>query len=330
MGIKDIADKAGVSVATVSRVLNETKHVSANLREKVLKAIEKDGYVANHMARSMVLKKNFTAGLIIPHVSEMYHQIIFSSVEELLEKANYKIIVCRVKDQPNHEKIYIDMLMQNRTDGIILMHETTNPEIYSRLRKSNIPVVLCSLDIPELSFPQICIDDTQAAFDGTSYLISLGHRKIGFICGEGYSARDKRLEGYQQALDKSGISFDPNLVVGGHYTIESGRTAMLELYEQCPDLTAVFVVSDEMSIGVMSAIRQCGLRIPEDISVLGFDGLDIDPYLTPTLSSVQQPIREIGRQSAEILLKMINGEDIVRKKFIITHSIVERDSCRRI
>lgn len=330
MGIKDIAKKAGVSVATVSRVLNGTKFVSDELEKKVRHAIEEDGYVANHVARSMVLKKTFTAGLIIPNISEMFQQIVFSSVEETLEQADYKIIVYRVKDQPGHEKVYLDLLLQNRTDGIILMHETNNPEIYSQLQKTDIPIVLSGIDIPSLNFPQVRIDDYQAAFDGTSYLIGQGHQKIGLISGWGHSVGDIRVPGYRASLEKAGIDFDESLVVMGGYTIESGYRAMKSLQERHTNMSAVFVLSDEMAVGAYRAIAETGKRIPNDISVLGFDGIDIGHYLNPSLTTVRQPIREIGKKSAEMLLQMMKGEHIYTSKLIMAHEIVERESCRKM
>ncbi|MCF7915685.1 MAG: LacI family transcriptional regulator [Spirochaetaceae bacterium] len=330
MGIKNIAQKAGVSVATVSRVLNGTKFVSEDLRKKVMRVIDENGYVANHVARSMVLKKTFTAGLIIPNISEMFHQIIFSSVEETLEEADYKVIVCKVRDHPNHEQVYLDLLLQNRTDGIILMHETSNPDIYTQLRKANVPIVLSGIDIPALGSPQVRIDDYRAACDGTEYLVGLGHTRIGLIGGWGHSVGDIRVQGFHDVLKTHGIRhYDGQIAVGG-YTIESGCNAMHTLIAKHPELTAVFVLSDEMAIGVYTAIREAGKQIPEDISVLGFDGIDIGRYLYPSLSTVQQPIREIGKRSADLLLSMMNGEPADSQRLILSHEVVERASCRRL
>jgi LacI family transcriptional regulator len=253
---------------------------------------------------------------------------VFSSVEETLERADYKIIVYRVKDQPGHEKVYLDLLLQNRTDGIILMHETKNPEIYTQLQKSNIPIVLSGIDIPSLNFPQVRIDDYQAAFDGTSYLIAKGHRKIGLISGWGHSVGDIRAFGYRDSLEKADIDFDEGLIMMGGYSIESGYGAMKSLLKKRDDMSAVFVLSDEMAVGAYRAIIETGKRIPDDISVLGFDGIDIGHYLSPSLTTVRQPIREIGKKSAEMLLQMMNGDRIYTRKLIMAHEIVERESCR--
>ncbi|HPY12292.1 MAG TPA: LacI family DNA-binding transcriptional regulator [Sphaerochaeta sp.] len=325
MGIKDIAKEAGVSVATVSRVLNGTKYVSEDLRQRVLACIQKEGYVANHVARSMVLKKTFTCGLIIPEVSDLYHQMIFTMAERVLEEAGYKSLVCRVKDTVSSVGVYLGLLLENRVDGLVLMHETSNPRVYEQLKKTQIPIVLAGIDIPDLPFPQVRIDDYQASYDATAHLLSRGKKRIALIGGWGYSVGDKRLEGYKTALDDAGIPFDPSLVVPGYYTVESGWKAMQQLLASGVSFDAVFVQSDEMAIGVMRAALDAGLSIPKDVSVMGFDGIALGKYLNPTLSSVSQPIEEIGIQAAKLLLSLLEGRD-VPPLTLLAHTIQEGES----
>lgn len=325
MGIKEIAKEAGVSVATVSRVLNGTKFVSEDLKQQVLACIEKEGYVANHVARSMVLKKTFTIGLIIPEVSELYHQMVFSQAEHVLEEAGYKVLVCRVKDTVSSVRVYLDLLLENRVDGMLLMHETSNPKVYDQLKKSQIPIVLAGIDIPDLPFPQVRIDDFQASYDGTNYLLSLGKKHIALIGGWGYSVGDKRLQGYKTALEEAGLSFDPALVVPGNYTVESGSEAMERLLASKKTFDSVFVLSDEMAIGVMRTALDAGLRIPQNLSVLGFDGIALSRFLNPTLATVSQPIIQIGVQSATHLLTLLQGEKVAPVT-LLAHRIQTGDS----
>jgi len=327
MGIKDIAKDAGVSVATVSRVLNGTKFVSKDLQDKVLASIESMGYVADHIARSMVLKKTFTIGLLIPNISDMYHQMVFSSVESTLEAAGYKVLVCRVQDTLRNERIYLDLLMQNRVDGIILMHESNNPEVYAQLKKTQVPIVLAGIDIPGLQFPQVRIDDYVAAMDGTRYLLALGHRKIGLIAGSGYSVGDKRLEGYKKALAEYNIAYDDALLEGGGYTVASGYQAMTALLERNPNLDAVFALSDEMAMGALSSAFEHQVSVPKDLSLLGFDGITLSNYTTPKLTTVSQPISEIGQKAATILVQMLQTKDPVQKLTLLPHTIREGKSC---
>lgn len=327
MGIKDIAKDAGVSVATVSRVLNGTKFVSKELQEKVLSSIERQGYVADHIARSMVLKKTFTIGLIIPSISEMYHQMVFGGVESILEASGYKVLVCRVQDTLSNEQIYLDLLLQNRVDGIILMHESSNPEVYAQLKKTQVPIVLAGIDIPGLQFPQVRIDDEAAAMDGTRHLLQLGHQKIALIAGSGYSVGNKRLKGYKKALDEYSLPFDETLLEAGGYTIESGYHAMKALLARHTSLDAVFALSDEMAVGAMSAAFEHGLSIPKDLSLLGFDGITLSGYTTPRLTTISQPISEIGQKAATILITMLRGSEPVPKLTLLPYTVQEGGSC---
>ncbi len=327
MGIKDIARDAGVSVATVSRVLNGTKFVSKELEEKVLASIARQGYVADHIARSMVLKKTFTIGLIIPSISEMYHQMVFGGVESTLEEMGYKVLVCRVQDTLSNERIYLDLLLQNRVDGIILMHESSNPEVYAHLKKTQVPIVLAGVDIPGLQFPQVRIDDEAAAIDGARYLLQRGHKKIALIAGSGYSVGDKRLKGYKRALKEYAIAFDETLVEAGGYTIESGYQAMKTLLGRHVTLDAVFALSDEMAVGAMRAAFEAGLAIPGDISLLGFDGITLSAYTTPKLTTVSQPIFEIGQKAAALLITMLQGKERVSPLTVLPHRVREGGSC---
>ncbi|HOE90268.1 MAG: Catabolite control protein A [Spirochaetes bacterium ADurb.Bin315] len=320
MGIKEIAKEANVSVATVSRVLNGTKFVSEELQRKVLEVIERQGYVANHVARSMVLKKTFTVGLIMPVVSELYHQMIFTHAEFILEEAGYKVLVCRVKDTAQSVQSYLDLLLENRVDGMILMHETSNPKVLEQLKKSQIPIVLTGIDIPGLSFPQVRIDDYQAAYDGTKYLLSHGRKRIALIGGWGYSVGDKRLEGYKTALSEAGLEIDSSLVIPGFYTMQSGSQAVNYLIRERIKFDAVFALSDEMAVGVMKELLEQGKEIPSDVAVLGFDGIELGRYTNPTLATVKQPIEQIGELAAERLLAMLNGEES-EDSLILPHSI---------
>jgi LacI family transcriptional regulator len=325
MGIREIAREAGVSVATVSRVLNGTKYVSEDLKQKVLACIEKENYVANHVARSMVLKRTFNCGLIIPEVSELYHQMVFTQAERVLEEAGYKTLVCRVKDSLSSEKIYLDLLLESRVDGIILMHETSNPQVYEHLKKSQMPIVLAGIDIPGLPFPQVRIDDYKASYDGTQYLISRKKQHIALISGGGYSVGDKRVKGYKKALEEVNLNFEECMIETGSYTVESGKQAMHRLLEKGKTIDSVFVLSDEMAIGAIRAILDAGHRIPDDIAVLGFDGITLSSYTNPTLASVRQPIEEIGVQAAEILLSLMKGEEVASLT-LLNHCLMQGQS----
>ncbi|MGM0431128.1 MAG: LacI family DNA-binding transcriptional regulator [Spirochaetota bacterium] len=342
MGIREIAKKAGVSVSTVSRVLNGTKPVSQELQEKVHAAIGETGYVADYAARSMVLKKSYTVGVIMPNTSDQYHQKVFYGIEKELDRRGYKALLCLVKDpddrqESNNEVGYLDLLVRSRTDGIILLHESTRPEVYTRIRDNQIPMVLCNIDIGHTRYPQVRIDDYRAAYEGTEYLLGLGHRKIGFISTFGHTMSDKRIGGYRDALEAYGVSFDPHYIAYSQDTPEftrvslrAGKTAMRQLLHRGIDISSVFVMSDEMAIGAIQEIRETGLFIPEDISLLGFDGIELGNFTQPQLTTVGQPIEELGKQSAQLLLELISQGRLEGSDRVLPYRLIERHSCRSI
>ncbi|ADK79923.1 LacI family DNA-binding transcriptional regulator [Sediminispirochaeta smaragdinae] len=341
MGIRKIAQIAGVSVSTVSRVLNGTKPVSDDLRERVEQAIQDVGYVPDYVARSMVLKKSFTVGVIMPNTSELYHQAIFYSIEKVLDQYGYKALLCLVKDpddaqHQNNESGYLEVLVKSRTDGIIMMHESSRPEIYSRLHDNTIPMVQCNIDIRNIGYPQVRIDDFAAAYDGTSYLLGLGHTNIGVISTVSYSMAEKRIGGYRKALADHGIQFDKHRIIysedGPAYTRVSfgaGKAAMRQLLDTTKGVTAVFVMSDEMAVGAFQAVREAGLSIPHDISILGFDGIELGAFTNPQLTSIEQPIGQLGTIAAKKLMAMISGNTIEQDE-ILRYQLRVRSSCRNI
>jgi LacI family transcriptional regulator len=327
MGIREIADKASVSIATVSRVLNNTKPVSAEIRSRVLNVIEQEGYSPNHAARTMVLRKTQTAGLIIPEISELFHQHIFRSVEQVLVHAGYRLIVCHVRDESDSELSYLDLLGEHKVDGIILMHETEHEAVKKRLQSSELPIVQCGIRIAGLPRPVVGIDEFHAAFDGTRYLLDQGHEHIGYIGGHGPSVGENRLSGFRQALGERGLEIDEKMIAYGEYTLESGRSAAVQLAERTPEITAVFAASDEMALGAIRGLTELGRRVPQDTSVLGFDGIELGSYATPALSTVYQPISDIGRESSRLLIELMDDPERDVPDISLPHRIVERESC---
>lgn len=327
MGIREIADKASVSIATVSRVLNNTKPVSAEVRNRVLDVIEQEGYSPNHAARTMVLRKTQTAGLIIPEVSELFHQHVFRSVEEVLVHAGYRLIVCHVRDESDSELSYLDLLGEQKVDGIILMHETEHAAVKKRLHSSVLPIVQCGIRVAGLERPRVGIDEFRAAFDGARYLLDQGHEHIGYIGGHGPSVGEKRLSGFRQALRDRGLELFEKMIAYGEYTLESGRQAAIHLAGRNPQITAMFAASDEMALGAIRGLNEIGRRVPKDTSVLGFDGIELGSYATPALSTVYQPISDIGRESSRLLIELMDDPERPAADISLPHRIVERESC---
>lgn len=330
MGIKEIAKEAGVSISTVSRILNGTKPVSPEMRSRVEAIISEKGYVPNHAARSMVMKRTRTAGLIIPKVSFLYHQEIARYIENEMEAAGYRLIIGSVRDEADAEISYVRLMKEKKVDGIILMHESQHRATIELLENAEISVVLSSVHIPNTKHPIVGIDEFRATYDGTSFLSKLGHSKIGYIGGPGPFLKEHRFEGYRAALNDHGLPFVEANVEDGSFTMEGGRKAATQLLRRSPDVTALFVVSDEMAIGAIRAANDLGYRVPKDVSVLGFDGIQMGAYVVPSLSTVHQPIDEIGTRAARMLLRLMEGTGTPVQSIVVPHRIVSRESCAPI
>ena len=299
---------------------------------KVNEAIEELGYTPSYIARSLVLQKTSLIGVIIPDITSSFFSTILSSIEECASQNNYNILMCNISENLNKELKYLNIFNEMRVDGIILMHERVNNSIYEFLNKLDIPVVLSSAKPLDLMFPSVNINDNRASYDATNYLISLGHKKIALIGGymEDISTGKNRFCGYKKALEANDIILNEEYVKQGNYKLQDGYKLMEELL-RCKDIpTAVFAVSDDMAVGAMNCILDNGLRVPDDISIVGFDDSNLASMVRPRLTTVHQPISEIGTMSVEILLNIINSQEILIDEVVLNHKLVVRDSCQKI
>ncbi|MDN4594529.1 LacI family DNA-binding transcriptional regulator [Polycladomyces subterraneus] len=326
--IKDVAKKANVSVATVSRVLHNQPGYSEKTRQKVLKVIEEMGYHPNAIARGLINKRTQTIGVLFPNVSSMFSSKVLRGIEHATHHRDYSVVVCNTDKDGRRTMKYLNVLWEKQVDGIIFVSERLKEEYYATLTAMNIPVVLLSTFSPEYPFPYIKVDDQQAAYDATEYLIKQGHRRIALIGGTKSDplAGIPRVEGYRQALQNYGIPFREELITYGDFGYHSGRRAMEKLLRTAPGFTAVFAASDEMAAGALSAAYHNGIKVPDELSVIGYDDLQIAEMAIPPLTTVGQPLFEMGKWAAEMLMNMIKTGQAQSK--IVPHTIVERESVR--
>jgi LacI family transcriptional regulator len=332
--IKDVAKRAGVSVTTVSRVLNGEKYVKDDLKLRVNKAIEELGYVPSQIARSLVSRKTNLIGVIVPDITSNFYSTILSSIEETASSNGYNLLVCNISEDIDKEFKYLTIFKEMRVEGIVIMHEKINEEIRAFINKLNVPVIFSSVKPMDQEFISVIIDDYQAAYEATEHLIGLGHERIGFIGGDmrDITSGQNRYSGYRNALTDHGLKIVYEWIRFGDYKVKSGYDMMREILRGKQLPTAVFAVSDDMAVGAMNCIYDHNLQVPGDISVIGFDGSQLTELVRPRLSSMEQPIYEMGSVTVGTLLRLISGEgegdsggDIIMK-----HRLVARDSCRRI
>lgn len=328
--ISDIAKIAGVSIATVSRVLNGTKAVSPEAAERVHMAIEQTGFRRNAAARNLVIKKSHMIGVVITDISNMYFSQLIKGMDGMARHLNYNIMLTNSNCDEQREIECMNVLMERGVDGIIFTaHQHVGPALESLILNSHIPFV--SLNTSCVNAINVKVDNVKEGYEAAKYLINLGHKNIGHISGGlGNDVSLLRLEGYKQAMKESGLTVKSSWIGEGDFTFKGGYEVMEKLLKLNKDLTAVFLSSDEMAFGAMTCIHDRGMKVPDDISIIGFDNIQYAEYMRPKLTTVSQPIREIGEMAVKTLIRLISGEKIEEKDIYLSAEIVVRESARQI
>jgi LacI family transcriptional regulator len=329
VSIKDIAKQAGMSPSTVSRVVNGKNHVNPAKRAQILELIEETGYVPNNAARSMVLRRSFTVGIVVPDTFNMFQRQLFSIIERHLDSFGYHTLFFFVKFDGSSEKEFLDRVRSEKLDGIIMLHEIQGNGFYDYIARIKLPIVTATFNRRGIS--SIHVNEEQAAFDGVNHLINLGHRKINMITGSEFSFGRQRTEGFFHALESAGIARNEGRVVFvKHYTAEFGMYGMRELLLRNRDFSAIFAATDELAIGAIRVLRDEGIRVPEDVSVVGFDDIEISDFYVPRLTTIRQPLGEIGEKTALILHRHISGNNDVIADTVLPYKLIIRESTRAL
>ncbi len=328
--IIDVAKESGVSVGTVSNVLNDADWVGEEYREKVHRAVEKMRYRRNLLAGSLKTKRTKIIGLIVPDIRMGFWPEVARGIEDVASDLGYNVMLCNSDEHVEKEASYIEVLRSKMVDGILYsgsQEDTAENEPLKVLLGGNIPVVMLERYFEYLPFPEVIVDNLQGGYEATIHLLKLGHRKIGFISGPiSLINVQNRFAGYKKALEEFQVPFDNSLVEEGMFTFESGYTAMKKLLSKDNKLTAVFAANDPMAIGALHAIKDSGLDVPKDIAIVGFDNVDMASYVDPPLTTVAQPMYELGSTAMKILLRLINKEK-VEKKVVLKTKLIVRKSC---
>ncbi|MCT8137348.1 catabolite control protein A [Anaerobacillus sp. CMMVII] len=328
--IYDVAREAGVSMATVSRVVNGNPNVKPTTRKKVLEAIERLGYRPNAVARGLASKRTTTVGVIIPDISSIFFAELARGIEDIATMYKYNIILCN-SDQNKEKEIHlINTLLEKQVDGIVFMGGQITDDHVEEFKRSPVPIVLSATIDQKKEFPSVNINYEQAAYDAVKFLIDNGHTKIGMLTGSledpvnGY----QKYAGFRKALEDANITFNEDYVVVGDYTYDSGIEAMEKFLELSERPTAIFAGTDEMALGIIHGAQDKGLNVPEDIEVIGFDNTRLAAMVRPTLTSVVQPMYDIGAVSMRLLTKYMNKEEVSDEVVLLPHRIEFRNSTK--
>lgn len=331
--IKDIAKQAGVSVATVSYVLNNNRTVSAELRNRVVTVINELGYSPNGVARSLRRKHTGIVGIIGQRNSDLFYTELVAGIEDASYKAGYNVMVCNTHLSLEREISYYNLLRTKRVDGIMLVLDNYPLDWIRSFLDDKIPVVRYGYpNMPGLDIDTVQVDNLSIGRTATNHLMDLGHRQIACITPPaGDEVTAQRVAGYEQILEAHGYTYNPALVAKGDFSVEGGYRAAKQLITSGEKFTAVFVSNDESAIGAMHAFKQAGYQIPDDISIIGVDNVLIGSHVDPPLTTVSIPIYDAGKIMFNRLHERLRGTQINGPRDVVLEcNLVLRDSCKRV
>ncbi|AEV19698.1 MULTISPECIES: LacI family DNA-binding transcriptional regulator [Geobacillus] len=325
--IKDVAKRANVSTATVSRVLRNAGNVTEETRQRVLEAIEALNYQPNVLGRYLRRMETETVLVVVPDITNPFFSKVLRGIEAVALKHGYQVLLGDTQNDVRLEEQYLNLLPQRQVDGMIFLTARIRKELVEEMARQ-FPIVLACEYLEGADIPTVSIDNISSARKATEHLIRLGHCRIAHLSGPMniILSRD-RLRGYQQALAQHELEADAALVQEGDFTYESGYNLTLKLLALEKPPTAIFAANDEMAIGAIKAVRHRGGRVPDDVAVVGFDDIQMASIFEPSLTTIAQPMFEIGQKAMELLLALIEGTSARRRQLVLPDRLVIRDSC---
>ena len=327
--IRQVAEKAGVSPTTVSHVINQTRFVSPEKRERVLAAMIELGYRPNALARSLRRGETHTIGLILPDSANPFFAEVGRSIEDAAFNLGYNVILCNSEGDLNKEILYVDVLSKKQVDGIIFVASGDQADSLKPLLIQSTPVVVVDRDLPEVAVDAVLTDNLNGGYLATQHLVELGHRRIACISGlSNLTPSAQRVVGYRTALLDAGLPVDENLIEQGDFHPESGRQATIHLLCLPEPPTALFVCNDLMAIGALCAAAEVGRHIPGDLAIVGFDDIDLASYTVPSLTTVAQPKTEIGRRAVQMLIDRIADKSRPVHRELLPAKLMVRQTSR--
>jgi len=326
--IKDIAKQAGVSTATVSHVINKTRFVSDVLQERVKNAIEDLDYQPNIMAGSLRSRRTKVVGLIVPDSSNPLFAAFLRLVEQVSSSSNYNVLLCNSSYNFENELSCIRVIRSKKVDGLIIIPTTTNSDHINQLVENKLPVVVLHHIIPGCKADSVIVNNFKGTYEATIHLINLGHKHIVYIDRPVSLPHSlERLNGYRKALEEHGIRQDDNVIQCSGFNYIDGSEAMKKLLKRKPDITAVLAFNDTIAMGAIRTINDHGLKVPDDISVVGFDDIELCSFITPRLTTIHFPKYKMAQATVDILLKRIEDSEIKKPiKKVLPLNLVIRES----
>ena len=307
--IADVANRANVSPATVSRVLNNPSIVRPELRTKVLQAIAELSYTLDSAARALKSRRTGTIGIVVPTLNISIFAEGVEALQNRLREHGYTLLISNAQYDSEREMQDVQILLERGVDGLVLVGDSHRPELYARIRKSGVPFVTTYVSMASEGVPAVGIDNERATYDMARYLLTLGHRDFGLIANVP-SANDRsraRLDGALRALRDAGITLEDDRIIKADHSLAQGRYGLRRLIESCPEITAIICTTDTLAIGALTEARAIGLNVPKALSITGFDDIELSAQIEPALTTVSVPAAEIARAAADHLINALAG-----------------------
>ncbi len=326
--MSDVAVRAGVSKTTVSHVINSTRFVEEETKQRVLRAIAALGFRPSTVARSLTTNRTQTVGVIVSDVSNPFFAEVLHGIEDALLPENYSLVMCNTAETLEREAHYLDLLLRQRVDGIIAAATSQKWDILSEFGLHQVPVVFLDRVFEGLQGPFVGVDNRRGAYQGTCHLIERGYRRIGILAGfQRLSTMRERVAGFRQALQEHDIPLPEEWVVTSLLSVEGGWEAMRHMLTLSDPPAAVFLNNNLLSLGALSALKEIGLRCPQDVALIGFDDHPWAAVSDPPLTVVRQPAQQLGRVAAKMLLNIIMGKPVAESQVLLDCELVIRQSC---
>ena len=329
--ILEVAESARVSYATVSHVINNTRLVSQETRERVLEAMAALNYRPNALARSLRQGKSNTIGLVLPDSANPFFAEISRSIEDEAFKKGYSVFLCNTELDTQRELLYVDVLSKNQVDGIIFVATGDQADSLDFLLRQSMPVVMIDRDVPNVEVDAVLTDNQLGGFLATRHLIELGHKHIACIAGpSNITPSAERIIGYRKALEQAGLSYDENLVLRGDYHAQSGMEITHSILLMTPRPTAIFALNDLMALGALRAAAEAGYSVPRDLAVVGYDNLELTRFTNPPLTTISQPKKEVGAQAVNLLVDRISQKSRPPSRLVLAPELIIRRSTKEV
>ncbi|APC41910.1 LacI family DNA-binding transcriptional regulator [Clostridium estertheticum] len=324
--MKDIAEKVGVSKTTVSLVINKkADNISEETKNKIYEVIEETGYIPNNVARGLKTKKSGSIAIIMPDILNPFFSELSRAIEDFANKLGYNVFLCNSDNNANKEKRYVKLLISKLIDGIILIPGQESEDSANLLKLNDIPFVFVDRYIKGYEdYPGVYFDNKQGIQCGVEYLYGKNKRNIVFVTGpKKMTIYKERIDGYKESMTKYGI-YNKSLIFESTFTLEGGMEVTNHIIDECKSVDAIFYSNDVMAIGGMKTLKRRGYKIPEDIVIMGFDGITLSKMIEPELTTIQQPIYSMGEQACRLIIDIIKGESIDNLKIHFPPRIIVR------